>query len=134
MRATTLNRLLPTLTLALLTFAAMPARAVVPTQWIAKMYTEALGRIPDQTGWEDSVNNFNSAGCTAATLKSQGRPFWLSTEYTNLGYDNAARLLSLYRGVLNREPDPTGFTSNLNALNAGTAWSSIVDQFFGSGE
>ncbi|HEY0557006.1 MAG TPA: DUF4214 domain-containing protein [Thermoanaerobaculia bacterium] len=134
MRATTLNRLLPTLPLALLTFAAMPARAVVPTQWIAKMYTEALGRIPDQTGWEDSVNNFNSAGCTAATLKSHGRPFWLSTEYTNLGYDNAARLLSLYRGVLNREPDPTGFTSNLNALNAGTAWSTIVDQLFDSGE
>ncbi len=137
MIATTLNRLVTALILALLTFAALSAQAaqaVVPTQWIAKMYTEALGRIPDQSGWESSVNNFTSAGCTAATLKSHGRAFYLSTEYSGLGYDNAARLLTLYRGVLNREPDPSGFNSNLNALNAGTAWSTIVDQFFDSSE
>jgi len=134
MKTTPLNRLVPPLILAFLPAAALPAAAVVPTQWIAKMYTEALGRIPDKSGWESSVNNFNSAGCTAASLKSHGRAFYLSTEYTNLGYDNAAKLLTLYRGVLNREPDPSGFNSNLNALNAGTAWSTIVDQFFGSSE
>ena len=136
MRATALHRLPTpwTLLLPLLLAAAVPAQAVVPTQWIAKMYTEALGRIPDQSGWQNGVNNFNSAGCTAATLKSHGRAFYLSTEYSGLGYDNTAKLLTLYRGVLNREPDPSGFNSNLNALNAGTAWSTMVDQFFASSE
>jgi hypothetical protein len=134
MRATTLHRLLIPFAFSMLILAALPARAVIPTQWIAKMYTEALGRIPDQSGWQNSSNNFSAGSCTAATLKSHGRAFYLSTEYTNLGYDNAARLLTLYRGVLNREPDPSGFNSNLNALNAGTAWSTMVDQFFDSGE
>jgi len=126
-------RLFPTL-LASLALAA-PAAAVVPTQWIAKMYSESLGRIPDPSGWSNSVAYFNSAGCTAATLKNHGAPFYSSTEYNALGYDNAARLLTLYRGVLNREPDPGGFSSNLGALNGGTVtWAQMVDQFFTSPE
>jgi hypothetical protein len=111
---------------------AAPAAAVVPTQWIAKMYTEALGRVPDQTGWQNSVDNFNTNGCSASTLQNHGAPFYKSSEFNGLGYDNPAKLLALYRGVLNREPDP-GFTSNLNALNTGTlTWPQMVDQFFTS--
>src|SRR5262249_39842479 len=57
-----------------------------------------------------------------------------SAEFNGLGYDNGARLLSLYRGALNREPDASGFNANVAALNGGEAWSSMVTQFFTSTE
>src|SRR5262249_41360375 len=107
-----------------------PAGAVTPTQWVAKMYTEALCRIADTSGWQNGYNTFSALGCNAAALKSHGRTIYLSTEYTNQSYDNAARLLSLYRGVLNREPDSTGFNSNLNYLNSGGSWTTVVDSLF----
>jgi hypothetical protein len=112
---------------------AAPASAVVPTQWIAKMYTEALGRIPDQTGWQNSVDNFTTNGCTATTLKNHGEPFYTSSEFNALGYDNPAKLLALYRGVLNREPDPSGLSYNLGLFSTMT-WAQIVDSFFTSTE
>jgi hypothetical protein len=36
---------------------SVPAQAAVPHQFIAKMYTEALGRAPDQTGWQGGAPN-----------------------------------------------------------------------------
>ena len=135
MRPRSLALLAAALTTLTLASGAAPASAVVPTQWIAKMYTEALGRIPDQSGWQNSVANFNANGCTATTLQNHGAPFYNSSEYNALGYDNAAKLLTLYRGVLNREPDPSGFNANLGALNGGTVtWAQMVDQFFTSSE
>jgi len=106
----------------------------VPAQFIAKQYTEALGRAPGQTEWQTRVGYFHSNGCSAATLSAVGRPIYTSTTFNNLGYDNAAKLLTLYRGALNREPDPPGFESNLNVLNRGAPWSTVVAQFFTSSE
>jgi hypothetical protein len=106
----------------------------LPAQFIAKMYTEALGRIPDQTGWSNSLDVFRSSGCGPAQLQSWGRGIYLSNEYGNLGYDNASRLLTLYRGALNREPDAGGFGRFLKLLDSGTAWASVVDEVFASPE
>lgn len=110
------------------------AAGVIPTQWIAKIYTEGLGRIPDQTGWQNQVAYFQSNGCSAAPLQHQGEQIYLSSEFSGLNYDNPAKLLALYRGALNREPDASGFSANLKALNNGEAWSAMVDQFFTSPE
>lgn len=124
--------------LAVLALASSPqpaaAAGVVPTQWIAKVYTEGLGRLPDQTAWQNMVAYFQTNGCSAATLQAKGEPIYNSAEFNGLGYDNASRLLSLYRGSLNREPDSSGFNANLSALNQGQAWSSMVTQFFTSSE
>ena len=114
--------------------APSPGAAVTPTQWVAKIYTEALGRIPDTSGWQNGYNTFAALGCNAAALKTHGRTVYLSTEYMNQSYDNAARLLTLYRGVLNREPDSTGFNSNLNYLNTGGSWTTVVDSLFATTE
>lgn len=120
--------------LAALLLAAAPVQAAVPHQFLAKIYTEALGRAPDQTGWQGGLNHFNANGCSKATLKSWGRTVYLSTEYNNLGYDNAAKVLTLYRGILNREPDSSGFTNYYNLLNGGTPLSTLVDGLFDSAE
>ncbi len=120
--------------LALVLGAAGPARAAVKGQYIAKFYTEALGRIPDQPGWISAVNLFASQGCSATTLRSFGIGIYTSTEFNNLGYDNAAKLLTLYRGALNREPLQTEYNNNLTLLNTGTSWSALVNTFFNSAE
>lgn len=110
--------------------ATSPAWGAVKGQYIAKMYTEALGRIPDQGGWINAINTFASQGCNASTLRSFGTNIYTSTEFNNLGYDNAAKLLTLYRGALNREPFATDFNNNLTLLNTGTSWTTMVNNFF----
>ena len=114
--------------------ATAPVWGAVKGQYIAKMYTEALGRIPDQTGWINAVNMFASQGCNASTLRSFGIGTYTSTEFNNLGYDNAAKLLTLYRGALNREPLATEYNNNLTLLNTGTSWTTMVNTFFNSTE
>jgi len=105
-----------------------------PAQFSAKLYTEALGRIPDQGGWQGQSNYFTQAGCSSATLSVRGQDIFTSSEFLALPYDNTSRLLALYRGALNREPDTASFNSNLHLLNTGTTWSSMVSSFVGSSE
>jgi hypothetical protein len=102
----------------------------VPAQFIAKLYTEGLGRIPDQSGWASAVSYFAQNGCSAPSLAAYGQSVYTSAEYTGLQYDNDAKLLTLYRGVLNREPDPSGFANWLQHLGSGTSWPSAVQLFF----
>jgi hypothetical protein len=98
------------------------------------MYTEALGRAPDPSGWQSAADSFSANGCNLAALQNWGRGVYLSPEYSQLGYDNAARALTLYRGVLNREPDADGFANSLAYLNWGGSWAALVDAAFGSDE
>lgn len=114
-----------------------PAAAVptaVPTQLIAKAYTEVLGRLPSTTDWQSAVAAFDTSGCSAATVRAFVRNAFLSAEYDSRAYDNAARLLTLYRGGLNREPDPDGYSYYLGLLNGGTPWSTVVDAILGAPE
>lgn len=113
--------------------AASPA-AAAPAQFIAKTYTEALGRIPDQAGYRAAANFFDAEGCSGPTLRAYGRTVYLSGEYSSRGYDPAARVLTLYRGVLNREPDAGGLAGWVSNLNNGMPWATVVDSFFGGVE
>ncbi|HET9767434.1 MAG TPA: DUF4214 domain-containing protein [Thermoanaerobaculia bacterium] len=121
-------------TLALCIVIAGPAAAATPSQFIAKLYTEALGRIPDQTGWQAMLNQFSGGSCSQPLLKGAGQSAYLSTEYANLGYDNAARILTLYRGILNREPDDGAVDWWMAYLDAGHTWAEVVDEFLDSAE
>jgi hypothetical protein len=89
------------LVMAVPLLAAVPGRAaanVVPAQWIAKIYSEGLGRAPDQGAWASMTAFFQSDGCSATTLAEKGEPIYLSSEFSGLKYGNAAKLLALYRG------------------------------------
>lgn len=106
----------------------------IPSQFIAKMYTEGLGRTPEAGGYQAAVNFFTQNGCSKSSLQTWGRGIYLSAEYDNLEYDNSAKVLTLYRGILNREPDQGGFDNFVNQLNTGVPLATVVDTFFNSQE
>jgi Domain of unknown function (DUF4214) len=130
------------LALVLLANAAivgMPMRAEaagkVPAQFIAKMYSEALGRMPDPGGWAHFTKAFSQQGCSSTTLGNVARAFYTSTEYTGLPYPPAARVLTLYRGVFNREPDQRGLDQYTAQLQRGAlTWRQLVEAFVSSQE
>src|SRR6266404_4276166 len=107
-----------------------------PAQFIEKMYTEALGRLPEPAGWASAEAWFqnNPANFSPAGLDAYAKIAYTSQEYKNLGYDNPATILTLYRGVLNREPDSGGFNSWLGNLNGGMSIATIIDSFTSSAE
>lgn len=120
-------------------FSAVAAHAavVVPTQWIAKQYSEALGRAPDASGWQSLVDFFTVNDCNQANLKQQGRNFYLSTEFNNAygANDVDYKELVAYRGILNREPDQAGYDSFNQQLHSGApTWKQFVDQLFANTE
>ncbi|MEJ2666185.1 MAG: hypothetical protein P8Z81_03630 [Deinococcales bacterium] len=124
---------LPLLALAWLVAGPGVARAgsgYVPAQFVAKQYSEGLGRIPDAPGWRSALGFFGRSGCTAQSLASFGEAVYTSPEFTGLGYGDAARLLALTRGALNREPDAKGFKRLMERLHAGASWASVVDEVF----
>jgi hypothetical protein len=154
------------------------ALAEVPAQFIAKQFTEALGRVPNQAEWHAWVQYYETNGCSLATLR-MAKAFYLSREYlqgidepvlpvpgaqyfpvptvplaqaeingfpapphrgfehangSHLTLDNAAKVLTLYRGLLNREPDADGYRGWLDDLNNGGSWTDVVDAYLNSGE
>lgn len=128
-----MKRLLPVL-LALLSIPAHAADGKIPAQFIAKIYTEALGSAPDPEDWTAASTWFKANGCRAATLRTWGKKVYLSNDYRSLGYDSAAELLTLYRGALNREPDRPSFQKRLNDRRNGQRWSDMVESVFASQE
>ncbi len=109
--------------------AAGPAGAtadrVVPYQYVAKAYTELLGRAPRPAEWTAAVRYFRQAGCTVSSLRRFGDRVVGSAEYRHdyplvPGSGTAgAIVLTLYRFVLNREPDPAGYVAHRDAITSG---------------
>jgi hypothetical protein len=126
---------LPSLLAAcLLIGGSTEARAAVPAQFIAKMYTEALGRAPDPQGWNSALEFFQASGCNQPSLTNWGSSVFSSVEFNALAYDNAALTLILYRSILNREPDTKSYQSSFAALESGQAPGALVSRLFGSAE
>lgn len=123
-----------TLAAALLLVPQAHAQGKIPAQFIAKIYTEALGRTPSPEEWRSATGWFKANGCSASSLRTWGRRAYLSNDFRSRGYDSSAELLTLYRGALNREPDRAGFQKRLNDRRAGQRWSEMVDSVFTSQE
>jgi hypothetical protein len=99
------------------------AAATVPYQYIAKAYTELLGRAPEPAEWSSAVRYFRTAGCSRASLRRFGDTVLSSAEYRDdypPGPETAGAItLTLYRFVLNREPDATGYVENRDEIGGG---------------
>ncbi len=46
--------------------------SVVPYQFVSKLYTEGLGRLPSQSEWRSGVRHFSRSGCGPASLAVWG--------------------------------------------------------------
>jgi Domain of unknown function (DUF4214) len=115
--------------------AARAAVAGAGGQFVAKLYTEALGRAPDAGGWASSMQAIQANNCSLVVVRGLARGHYTSAEFDGLGYDSASKVLALYRGVLNREPDSGGFSTYYNLLNANPgAWPTVVDALINSTE
>lgn len=110
------------------------AHAAVPAQFIAKLYTEALGRAPDTQAWVAAVSYFEQKGCNQAALEDWESGIFSSAEFQALGYDDAAIALVLYRAVMNREPDLAGFNTQLSELAQAQPLSQVVAELSGTKE
>ncbi len=105
--------------------SGLTARETMPYQFIAKAYTELLGRAPAADEWTVAVNFFVAHGCTSGSLAAFGQRVVASAEYrrdyppSGHGIDDAAVALSLFRFVLNREPDAAGFVAARDDLESG---------------
>lgn len=131
--------MLKKITLATLLCGLVPAIAladsmVPPFQFMAKQYTEALGRAPDPSGWQAYTNYFKANGCKQSSLSYMASQLFGSTEYANKGYTSQEKVLTVYRAMLSREPDQGGFTNWVNFLNAGNTAAQMAQQLAASTE
>jgi hypothetical protein len=65
-----LKRLRSSLLILAALFCAAAAHSQVPAQYIAKMYSEALGRAPDSGGWSSASLYYQQNGCGQAALQA----------------------------------------------------------------
>lgn len=112
-----------------------PTENQIPSQFIAKIYTEMLGRAPDAPGWQNLTNYFSHVGCSRDTLSTAVSNVLQSKEFLDHGFSERESLLIAYRTVLSRDPDPNGFEFHLDHLVSGNLnLAQIVEGFFGSPE
>ena len=137
-----LNKLLLGIICALSVLARLPTALAQDSsaQFISKLYTEALGRVPDDSAFQSDLSNISTNGCNLASMTNLATNVLESQEYAN-DYldngspDNGSKVAGLYRAVLNREPDMSGWLGNVNSLNAGSAtWSQVVKGVLSSPE
>lgn len=114
--------------------AGVSAMAAVPSQFIAKLYSEALGRAPDPTGWRTHNGHFAARGCSAATLQAVATAFFASPEYGTRRYTPAESVLTGYRAILSREPDPAGFAHWTDRLQGGATPAQMAAELSASRE
>jgi hypothetical protein len=118
--------------------AGAASGAVVPTQFVAKAYTELLGRAPTPAEWDRATTWFETHGCSTASLEAFGLGLVSSAEYArdydSHGLDTPAIALTLFRFVLNREPDPDGFVEVRDAMDFGVTPRAEAAALFGSAE
>jgi hypothetical protein len=111
------------------------AHAAVPTQWIAKVTTESVGRAPKAGEWNLWTRYYQDRACSPSTLRTMGAAAYKSSAFLERRYGNAEKLLALFRGALNRELRKGDVDLLLRALNEGAlTWSELVDTVFNSTE
>jgi hypothetical protein len=104
---------------------------LVPDQWLAKLYTEALGCAPDQRSYAQSREFVQANGCELTTLRSIAVAFLTSREFLQRPYNDAERLLVLWRIARESEPEPRQFAIQLAALRSHQQrWDQLVRSFF----
>ncbi len=104
----------------------------VPDQFIAKVYTEAYGRLPSQAEYTELVTRFQYASSCTTTVAAVVGEFYTGITFTALysettnGPDYPAMLLALFRGALNREIDASSYLTYSNRLAATWTWGDVV--------
>lgn len=103
---------------------------VFATGFAKRMYTECLKREPESEGWENWINILLDGGTGAKLAKG----FFMSQEIEEANLTNEEFTTRLYRTILDRNPDESGFESWVNALNEGSSKLYVLRGFVESEE
>jgi hypothetical protein len=93
------------------------------------MYQAALGRMPDQSGfdyWTNQAETKNYSSLDLANIFSKTGEF---TDRFGTNPTNTAYVLKLYDNVLGRAPDPAGLNYWVGRLDAGTSKEQVLSSF-----
>ena len=74
-------------------------------QFIAKLYTEGLGRGPEASEYKSMADIIYEKGCTQETLAELARGLFSSAEFAALGLTDTETAFAVYRAVLSRDPE-----------------------------
>ncbi len=96
----------------------VPTNTFYPAQYISKLYTEGLGRAPDQLGYLSYANYFQARGCNAFNLQVIGYQILTSAEAKNISLNAEQRTLTLFRALLNREPTSVELVDYTNLIKS----------------
>ena len=99
--------------------------------FVARLYNICLERAYEQEGLNYWVNALVDRTMTGSSV-AQG--FFGSQEFKNRKLDNTEFVTTAYRAILNREPDPTGLKSWVDALERGKTREFVLNGFLKSAE
>ena len=105
------------------------------TAFVARCYTEALGRpydIKGLNGWCDFIYGSSNRKATAITVASSG--FFHSQEFKNKNTTNEEYVRILYRTFLGRDADESGFSYWVGNLEGGMDRDAVMMGFAKSAE
>src|SRR5690242_13404670 len=101
-----------------------------PTQFIAKQFTEGLGRPPTPREWARWIHFFSepSHACGAGSMAQLARAVFLGPEFAHIRYRRAEALSALLRALLNHDLDATTYRRHRNDRR----WSHVVQSILTS--
>lgn len=102
------------------------------TQFVARLYTKALGREYDVDGLNDWCNRVLTGNATVTTVSTDG--FFHSQEFINKNLSDEEFVKVLYRTFLNREYDEVGFQDWTTQLKNGVSRDEVIKGFAYSDE
>ena len=73
-------------------------------QFIGKLFTEGLGRMPDPVNYRKYQELILEELCTKETLLKIAKRVFMSSEYDELKLCPKRQAITLYRSILNRDP------------------------------
>ncbi|MCR5803656.1 MAG: DUF4214 domain-containing protein, partial [Clostridia bacterium] len=101
------------------------------TAFATRLYTECLGRDPEEGGlkfWSLGLTNLELTGKQAAY------EFFFSKEFNDHNFDNKELLTRMYRTFMGREPDTDGMNFWLNNMKNGMTKEDVFNEFVKSAE
>ncbi|MCR5805349.1 MAG: DUF4214 domain-containing protein [Clostridia bacterium] len=101
------------------------------TAFATRLYTECLGRDPEEGGlkfWSLGLTNLELTGKQAA------HEFFFSKEFNDFNLDNKGLLTRMYKTFMGREPDDDGMNYWLKEMSNGMTKEQVFDNFVNSAE
>ncbi len=101
------------------------------TKFATRLYTECLGREPEEGGlkfWSLGLTNLELTGSAAA------HEFFFCKEFNDHNFDNKELITRMYRTFMGREPDDNGMKFWLDSMDKGMTKQDVFDCFVKSPE